>query len=356
LNPEQQELIDQYLSLDPEGEYFLQNNIGWSDTLEQPVSLVTISGVKNLEKLLGERDSVPSQDNNFVFEPKWLRTFKMCFESGKNMMLVGPSGNGKTQFMKQICNRLNRPFFSSVFHEDFRAADFFGKEVIYDGNKMKWNDGPGTAAWSTSGALVFLDEVDRAPAGVLARLHEYLEEKTTDLAILEKDGGVDTFKKAKGVQITAAGNVLCNTTQAMTYTSAQRMDEAFISRFAYGLETTYPSAEVEKKVILTYLKDKLSPDKWNEAVKAKIADTVDKMVQVASEIRSMIISGKLQISLSMRDTQNWAYAFQSMGDLSVSTHVSLIEIRDSATAEVIDNTAAQIFGPSYVRYIERPTA
>src|SRR5688572_29198516 len=75
-------------------------------------------------------------------------------------MLKGPTGTGKTRFLRAMAERLGRPLYTVACHEDLTAADLVGRWLITAG-ETKWIDGPLTRA-VREGGICYLDEVAEA--------------------------------------------------------------------------------------------------------------------------------------------------------------------------------------------------
>ena len=86
--------------------------------------------------------------------------------AGLPVMLVGPTGCGKTRFVEYMAARLARPLITVVGNDDTTTADLVGRYLVHGGD-VNWTDGPLTTAART-GAIFYLDEVVEARREVLA--------------------------------------------------------------------------------------------------------------------------------------------------------------------------------------------
>lgn len=91
------------------------------------------------------------------------------------VLLKGPTGCGKTRFVRYMAERLGRPLITVACQEDLSAADLTGRFVL-EGGSTVWRDGPLTRA-ARLGALCYLDEVVEARADVLTLLHPLTDDR-----------------------------------------------------------------------------------------------------------------------------------------------------------------------------------
>jgi nitric oxide reductase NorQ protein len=91
------------------------------------------------------------------------------------VMLVGPTGCGKTRFVRHMAWRLDRPLVTVSCHDDLSAHDLTGRFLV-EGAETVWQDGPLTAA-ARSGALCYLDELVEARAYTVVAIHPLSDDR-----------------------------------------------------------------------------------------------------------------------------------------------------------------------------------
>jgi len=92
-----------------------------------------------------------------------------ALRAGLPVMLVGPTGCGKTRLVEHLGRRLGRPLRVVVGNDDTTTADLLGRYLVRDGD-VEWHDGPVTTA-VRRGELCYLDEVVEIRAEAIASLH-----------------------------------------------------------------------------------------------------------------------------------------------------------------------------------------
>lgn len=109
--------------------------------------------------------------NGIVFLPQSneVEIFEKCFEVGLPLLLKGPTGCGKSQFVEYMANKLDRPLVKVACNEDTNAADLLGRFTLQGGDTV-WQDGPVTRAVK-QGAILYLDEIAEAREDVIVALH-----------------------------------------------------------------------------------------------------------------------------------------------------------------------------------------
>ncbi|MGZ3773849.1 MAG: AAA family ATPase [Pseudobdellovibrionaceae bacterium] len=95
--------------------------------------------------------------------------FEHCFNKQLPLLIKGPTGSGKTQFVNYMAEKLNRPLIKVACNEDTNSADLLGRYLIR-GAETVWQDGPVTRAVRT-GAILYLDEIAEAREDVIVALH-----------------------------------------------------------------------------------------------------------------------------------------------------------------------------------------
>jgi len=203
---------------------------------------------------------------------------------GKNIMMVGPAGCGKTQAAKALPVATNRPFFyfNLGATQDPRAT-LIGNTHFKDG-QTTFDESAFVKAIQTENAVVLLDELSRAHPEAWNILMTVLDEGQRYLR-LDEDINAPTIRVASGVSFIATANI------GTEYTSTRVLDRALMDRFEI-IEVDILNLDTEKS-LLTKRYGKVVSAELIHAV-ADIADTTRK------EWRSE--EGKLSTMISTRMT------------------------------------------------------
>jgi len=143
---------------------------------------------------------------------------------GKNIMMVGPAGCGKTQAAKALPIATDRPFFyfNLGATQDPRAT-LIGNTHFKDG-QTTFDESAFVKAIKTENAVILLDELSRAHPEAWNILMTVLDEGQRYLR-LDEDINAPTIQVASGVSFIATANI------GTEYTSTRVLDRALMDRF-----------------------------------------------------------------------------------------------------------------------------
>ncbi len=160
----------------------------------------------------------------FLSELKWKFLVRSAMR-GKNIMMTGPAGCGKTMAAKTLTNSLDRPnfYFNLGATQDPRSA-LIGNTHFNKSDGTFFSEALFVKAIQTEDAVILLDELSRAHPEAHNILMTVLDEGQRYLRLDEADGS-PTVKVAKGVTFVATANI------GNEYTATRVMDRALIDRF-----------------------------------------------------------------------------------------------------------------------------
>jgi len=100
------------------------------------------------------------------------------------VLLKGPTGCGKSRFVRHMAWRLGRPLVTVACHDDLSASDLTGRFLVRGGETV-WQDGPLTQA-VRAGAIAYLDELVEARQDTVVVVHPLADDRR--LLSLERRG------------------------------------------------------------------------------------------------------------------------------------------------------------------------
>ncbi|MDP2311431.1 MAG: CbbQ/NirQ/NorQ/GpvN family protein [Pseudomonadota bacterium] len=190
-----------------------------------------------------------------------VEVFRVAAARKLPILLKGPTGCGKTRFVRYMAEQLGRPLITVACQEDLAAADLTGRFLL-EGGQTVWRDGPLTRA-VREGAICYLDEVVEARADVMTVLHPL----TDDRRVLPLD--------RTGEEIAAPDPFLVVISYNPGYQSVSKeLKESTRQRFV-SLSFDYPTAGVEAEIVQA-----------EAGCTAEIAQTLVKLGQGSRNLRA----------------------------------------------------------------------
>ena len=190
---------------------------------------------------------------------------------GKNIMMTGPAGCGKTLAAKSLINGLDRPnfYFNLGATQDPRAT-LIGN-VHFDKSKGTFfSESLFVKAIQTPNAVILMDELTRAHPDAWNILMTVLDQGQRYLRLDEADGQA-TIKVAEGVCFVATANI------GNEYTATRQLDKALMDRFVV-IEMDTLSDE-EEHGLLTYLYPTVDSDMLNNVAKIAFMTRSESMTE-----------------------------------------------------------------------------
>jgi len=157
-------------------------------------------------------------------ELKWKYLIRSAVR-GKNIMMTGQAGCGKTMAAKSLVNCLDRPdfYFNLGATQDPRAT-LIGNTHFEKSSGTYFSEALFVKAIQTPNAVILLDELSRAHPDAWNILMTVLDYGQRYLRLDEQDGQA-TIKVAENVTFIATANI------GNEYTSTRVLDKALMDRF-----------------------------------------------------------------------------------------------------------------------------
>jgi len=194
-------------------------------TETQIVELVEIDADQQVMMNFIHNESVSLKPKQLIVnELKWKYLMRSAMR-GKNIMMTGPAGCGKTMAAKSVVSALERPdfYFNLGATQDPRAT-LIGNTHFNKEDGTYFSEALFVKAIQTPNAVILLDELSRAHPDAANILMTVLDEGQRYLRLDEADGS-PTIKVAEGVTFIATANI------GNEYTATRVMDRALMDRF-----------------------------------------------------------------------------------------------------------------------------
>ena len=187
--------------------------------------------------------------------------------------ISGPTGNGKSTMIEQICAKHKRPLIRVNLNMMTDEEQLIGTKTLEDGN-VSIVEGPVLIAMR-NGTTLLLDEIDAGSANTLLCLQPILEGKPYYFKLKN-----EMIIPKEGFNIFATANTKGKGSDDGRYIGTNVLNEAFLERFAVTFEQDYPNAKIEQKIIENLMTAYGCEDqefaetlvKWADAIRRTFAD------------------------------------------------------------------------------------
>jgi len=251
----------------------------------------------------GTHPDTPKVNDRYLWPHPQTETALSQLARGRNVMLYGPAGTGKTEWAQQLAARTGRPFALISCDTGTDASTLVGMTVPDASGGVTWQDGQLTRAIQTPGCVICLDEPSVARPGALFVLQNVLANR-------------QLFVAETGRKVVVAPGVLFLTTDNTNgtgggarrgYTDTNRLNAAFLDRFGVRVRVDYLPSDREADVICAYT--------------GCTAELAQLLVSAATVTRAAADNQQLSHGIGLRRLLAWSellqdgvdaeYAFQS---------------------------------------------
>ena len=234
------------------------------------------------------------------------------------VFFTGLSGNGKTLMVEQLHAELGKELIRVNITIETDEDDLLGGFRLVNG-ETKFVPGPVIEAMER-GCTLLLDECDLGSNKLLA-LQPVLEGKGVFLKKINK-----WIVPKKGFNVFATANTKGKGSEDGRFIGTNILNEAFLERFAITIEQPYPTAAVEKKIVLGSMK------KYN----AVDEDFAANLVTWAEVIRKTFYDGGVDEVISTRRLDHIAKAFAIFEDKMLAIEMCVSRFDEDTKESFID--------------------
>jgi hypothetical protein len=156
--------------------------------------------------------------------------------------IYGPTGNGKSTTVEQICAKQGRPIIRINLNSMTDEDQLIGTKTLIDGN-VEIVEGPIVRAMRM-GYVLLLDEIDAGNANTMLCLQPILEGKPFYFKLKN-----EMIIPAHGFNIFATANTKGKGSDDGRYIGTNILNEAFLERFAVTMVQDYPGQAIELKIV-----------------------------------------------------------------------------------------------------------
>jgi MoxR-like ATPase len=220
----------------------------------------------------------------FIEDLKWKYLLRSAVR-GKNIMMTGPTGCGKTLAAQSLVRSLKRPdfYFNLGATQDPRATlignTHFNKEA-----GTFFSESAFVKAIKTPNAIILLDEISRSHPEAWNILMTVLDAGQRYLRLDEAEGS-PIVKVASGVTFIATANI------GNEYTSTRIMDRAIMDRFVQ-IEMDLLDKQSEYELLKFKFPE---ADDYSLNALAEIADTTRQLIKSDASKISTIVSTRVNV-------------------------------------------------------------
>ena len=181
-------------------------------------------------------------DNSFYLT-KEAEELKDLLAQKKNILLVGPTGSGKTEMAERVCRKAEWKHSRMNLNAEITVEDFVGMKDLV-ANETVFTYGVLPRAMK-DGAVLIIDELDFAPPEILAVPQAVLE--GNDL-VITKNGG-EIIEPHENFRMVGTANTTGRGDDSGLYAGTQILNEAFLDRWHAVIEMNYLQEDLEVEVL-----------------------------------------------------------------------------------------------------------
>ena len=287
--------------------------------------LATDEGIRKRRRLFGVEftvpvspgEFVPQVDEDYVLDEELSYKLLTSLRAGEKVLLVGPTGLGKSTLVEQLGARLNWPVIRVAASGGLTESDLLGEWTVRDGETV-FNYGFLPRAMRM-GAICLVDEIDGMEPSVAFAIHQMMEDEGR-LVLLQNGGEV--IEPHERFRLVATANTLGHGNESGLYTGTRVLNEAFLDRFAAVFRMSYMPPGKEAAIVR-----RRAPGCRDTLVR--------KLVNVAGKVREAIDQEELYCTFSTRRLIDLARKYAQLDDLRAALRLTVLNKLAESDRQVV---------------------
>ncbi len=284
--------------------------------------------------LVDSSEHVPEIDTNYHFDEQATTAILAGFLHGRNVLLQGLHGTGKSTHIEQVAARLNWGLVRINLDGHISRFDLIGRDVIalQDGKQItEFKEGLLPWAMSRPCALLF-DEYDAARPDVMFVLQRVLE-ASGKLTLLDQN---KIIAPHPAFRLFATANTFGMGDATGMYHGTNPINQGQLDRWQIICRLNYLSAEVEAKIVHNYAPNLLK-------------SIIFQMVKMAELLRNAFDAGDINLVMSPRGVIHWAENMSIFNDCALAFHYAFLNKCDASDYELISELYERVFATDLLK-------
>jgi hypothetical protein len=212
-------------------------------TMEMHNALSSVTSISSMKTFDESAMLIPKIDPNYVAFGNHTMVEKIIKSNiFYPVYITGPTGNGKSTMVEQVCAKLKRPLIRINLNAMTDEDQLIGTKTLVDGN-IQVVEGPILKAMK-NGYILLLDEIDVSNSNTILCIQNIMEGKPYYFKLNNT-----IIHPAKGFNVFATANTKGKGSDDGRYIGTNILNEAFLERFGIVIEQDYPSAAIETQII-----------------------------------------------------------------------------------------------------------
>lgn len=282
----------------------------------------------------GDQSYVPGHDPHYKFwNMDGLEAVATAIEMDLNLLMVGPTGCGKTSLVVELASLLNTPIQRINLDGDVRSSDFLGQMSLTVDSKTGqsvtvWTDGVLPRAMRR-GHWLILDELDAAPPQILMTCQAVLE---VGHRLVIKENSGEVIHPHPDFRIVATANTLGHGDQSGLYAGTNVINEATLDRFGIVIEYGYP--EIKEEAAIVRAKSDVS------------AKQAKQMCDVAKKVRDGAKNDECFCTFSTRKLINWGVLIVKLDNHERAAQYTVLQRLNAEDCKYVGGIIQRVMGES----------